>query len=104
VNVAKRMGARLEILHVLANGFEKELSKLARLKERFRSLGIRYEFVAGGGSLEEEIIRYAENRRDIMLVLVGEPVEGARKKGRKTKPDRRLLERFQCPVVVLAGN
>lgn len=104
VGVCKRLGARLEILHVLPHptGEEKpagHTAKLARLKERFQTFGIPYEYVVGARKLEEEIIRYAEGRRDIMLIVLGKSGPAGRR-GKK-QPDSHLLARFQCPVVLL---
>ncbi|MEW6502004.1 MAG: universal stress protein [Thermodesulfobacteriota bacterium] len=105
IEVCKRLGARLEILHVLPNqagaGDEAptgHAAKLARLKERFRTLGIPYEYVVGARALEEEIIRYAAGRRDIMLIVLGMSNPAGRR-GKK-QPDSHLLARFQCPVVL----
>lgn len=106
VEVCKRLGARLEILHVLPNQAEASnkapaghAAKLARLKERFQTFGIPYEYVVGARKLEEEIIRYAQGRRDIMLIVLGMSTPAGRR-GKK-QPDSHLLTRFQCPVVLL---
>ncbi|MEW6594441.1 MAG: universal stress protein [Thermodesulfobacteriota bacterium] len=101
VEVCKRLGARLEILHVLPDATT-DHGRPARLKERFRTFGIPYEYVVGARRLEEEIIRYAEGRRDIMLVVLG-PSGPAGRRG-KRQPDSHLLSRFQCPVVLLAES
>ena len=110
ISVCKRIGASLEILHVLpGKGGEKSpadartpstMAKLARLQERFKTFGILYEFVTGNNTLEEEIIRYAANRRDIMLILLGNTAEKSRRQDGNTL-DALLLQRFQCPVVLL---
>jgi len=106
VEVCKRLGARLEILHVLpdqiaANGEDPtgHAAKLARFKERFQTFGIPYEYVVGARKLEEEIIRYAQGRRDIMLIVLGISTPAGRR-GKK-QPDSHLLASFQCPVVLL---
>lgn len=109
VGVCKRLGARLEILHVLPAPTENSepagsaakgsTAKLARLKDRFRTLGIPYEFVLGAKVLEQEIIRYAEGRRDIILIVLG--ISGPAGRRGKKQPDPHLATRFQCPVVLL---
>lgn len=104
VEVCKRLGARLEILHVLPGSTELgkpagHSAKLARLKERFKTFGIPYEFVLDAKELEEEIIRYAAGRRDIMLIVLGISSPAGRR-GKK-QSDSHLLTRFQCPVVLL---
>ncbi|HSR37105.1 MAG TPA: universal stress protein [Desulfurivibrionaceae bacterium] len=105
VEVCKRLDARLEILHVVpAQATDgavagRSQAKMARLKERFQTFGIPYEYVVGAKKLEEEIIRYAAGRRDIMLIVLGLHAPG-RRRGKK-QPDSHLLARFQCPVVLL---
>jgi nucleotide-binding universal stress UspA family protein len=104
IEVCKRLGARLEILHVLPGSTELEkpaglAAKLARLKERFKTFGIPYEFVLDAKGLEEEIIRYAAERHDIMLIVLGFSNPAGRR-GKK-QPDSHLLAHFQCPVILL---
>lgn len=109
IEVCKRLGARLEILHVVPEqgdaskpeqAAKGRLAKLARLKDRFRTFGIPYEYVLGPKGLEEEIMRYAEGRRDIMLIVLGLSAPPAGRRGKK-QPDSHLISRFQCPVVLL---
>lgn len=106
VEICKRNGARLEILHVLPtegnpDATETEnglLANLGRIKKRLMGLGILYEVVFGDTPLEEAIIRHASGRRDIMLILLGQEKRPGRKGGKSTS---QLLERLQCPVVLL---
>lgn len=107
VEICKRNGARLEILHVLpteanpAVGQDTEnglRAQLARLKKRLLGLGILYEVVFGDTPLEEAIISHAAGRRDIMLIVMGNEKRPGRKGG---KSACHLLERMHCPVVLL---
>lgn len=97
LSVCERNGASLEILHA---PHDARKPKSDVLKERFMAAGILYEFVRGASRLEEEIIRYAGNRRDILLVMLGMADAGKTRHGNNA-PDAHLLERFQCPVVLL---
>ncbi|MFZ5776237.1 MAG: universal stress protein [Thermodesulfobacteriota bacterium] len=107
VEISKRNGAGLEIVHLLPPDAESTLGdqtnpttrkRLELLKQRLMGLGILYEVVFGDSPLEEEIIRRATGRRDIMLIVLGKERRPGRKGG---KSAFNLLERLHCPVVLL---
>jgi hypothetical protein len=114
IGICKRIGAALEILHVLpsevadtCSGGKKSknqcLAGLAILKEQLKAAGIFYEFVVGINSIEEEIMHYVSGRRDVMMVVLG---LGQDKDGnaKNSYPESRLMEHLKCPVVLLADT
>ncbi|HUU41674.1 MAG TPA: universal stress protein [Desulfatiglandales bacterium] len=113
ISICKRIGAMLEVLHILpASGSQADqrngpaknsMANLLRIKKRFKGFGIFYEFALGFSSLEDEIIRYAAGRRDIMLLIL-DIADKAIGRGCAKEPDSHLLEQFKCPVVLLAES
>jgi hypothetical protein len=111
VSICKRIGAMLEVLHVPSAGGSQpnqgkspakdNAANLLQVKERLEGLGISYEFAPGFGSLEEEVIRHATGRRDIMLLILDMADEFCGQKCTDQQPDCHLLEQFKCPVVLL---
>jgi nucleotide-binding universal stress UspA family protein len=111
IGICKRIGAALEILHVLPSevgdtcraGKKSKnqcLAGLASLKEQLKAAGIFYEFVVGINSIEEEIIRHVSGRRDVMMVVLGLGHDKNEKKA-ASHPDSRLMEQLKCPVILL---
>lgn len=112
ISICQRIGAALEILHVLpadagencgkaGRQYRQHLSRFGIIKEQFGKAGIIYEFVVGINSIEEEIMHYVSGRRDVMMVVLG---LGQDKTGnaKNSYPDSRLMEHLKCPVVLLA--
>lgn len=107
LNVCRRVGAGLEVLHLLPQGdeksnFSRELkdggAQFARLREWLNTGRILYELVVGGASLSEEVVRYAAGRRDLVLILMDHAGCG---EDEISEPDQRLLQRLPCPLTLL---
>jgi len=114
LNLCRRVGADLEILHVLrpsAGGPACDIKEeLARTKEALRPVleavkgeGVSYFLNFGSGRLEEEVARYVEKRRDILFVVVESPEDAKGKKGGLQKGLAGALERLGCPLVVVSS-
>lgn len=102
LGICRRVGAGLEILHLLpADGAEAGPAadaELIRLREELRPRQVFYQFVFGSGDLEAELIRHATGRRDLVLILLelfGRPEAAF------GEPDQEFLKRLPCPVVLL---
>jgi hypothetical protein len=105
-NACIRLGANLEVLHLIR---QKELVKTIentekKIKEdqiprklKFKKIGVLYFPVFSEYPLEEEVIRFAENRGDILFVVLNTDVGQKRKKGTHFAS---LLTTLKCPVVV----
>jgi hypothetical protein len=114
LKLCQRIGAGLEVLHVLSGGGKKRRPALeARRAERppqavparLQQQGISYQQVTGDAPLEEQIVKHAGGRRDILCVVLGagDPAAGrGRTSGRAKKSW--LFERLKCPVVMYAEN
>lgn len=114
-NLCRRVGARLEILHILrpsdaqrAKNLEEQLSDVKQglrpVFDRLVSEGVAYSLNFGEGSLEEEVVKYADGRRDILFVVI-EPPDGA--SGKKGSFERRMneaIDRLRCPLVVVSES
>jgi len=114
-NLCRRVGARLEILHILRpsdtdgpKSLEEQLSGVKQgLKPAFDRLvaeGVAYSLNFGEGRIEEEVVKYADGRRDILFVVI-EPPHGA--SGKKSTFEKRMneaLDRLRCPLVVVSES
>ncbi len=114
-NLCKRVGARLEILHILrpsdasrSKTVEDLLSDIKDgLKPLFDSLvreGISYRLNFGEGRLEEEVVKYMDGRSDILLVVIEPPSDSSRKKSTFEKRMRMAIEQLKCPLVVVSES
>jgi len=113
VNLCRRMGAQLEILHILkpfdperSENLEDLLSKarrdMAPVFEKLTEEGIGYSLNFGVGWIEEEVVKYSDGRSDIALVVV-HPPEGT--PGKRAAFERKIneaLDRLKCPLVVVS--
>jgi len=112
VNLCKRMGAKLEILHVL-KPFDPERSEnledlltnarkgMAPVFDRLSDEGIGYKLNFGVGWIEEEVVKYSSGRKDIALVVVHPPDDDNDKRKSFEKKINDALDRLHCPLVVV---
>lgn len=99
-NICRRIGTGLEILHVLPAfpGAPAAAGRFSRLRERFRARNVFYECVCGHGPPDEEVVRHAAGRRDLILILLGMAGDDGKD---AVEPDQHFLARLPCPVVLL---
>lgn len=113
VNLCRRMGAKLEILHVL-KPFDPERSEnledllsnarkgMAPVFDRLTEEGIGYSLNFGVGWIEEEVVKYSSGRNDIALVVVHPPDDNPGKRAAFEKKINEALDRLKCPLVVVS--
>ncbi|HBH62341.1 MAG TPA: hypothetical protein DDX85_11520 [Nitrospiraceae bacterium] len=100
VNVCKRIGAELEILHV--SKIEKGLLK--QFRADLQKEGIEHCFIQKNGSLQEEIQNHTDMKRDILFVVV-EVSEGLNVNSEKSvKILSDAWNNLSCPLVVVSRN
>ncbi len=98
LNVCSRLGAGLEVVRIFRFSETRANAEAGdELKETLAQQGIPYEAVYGKAGLGEEIVRYAAERRDILLLILSL----AERNENLKKPDKALVKRFHCPVVFL---
>ena len=109
LTLCQRVGARLEILHLVTNTTKKRekinQAQTAATPKQIQTLlgdmGIDYHPVETKVSLENELIHAVEKRRDIMLVLIG-----GKKGGKKADHSKNKLAmagisgKLRCPLVI----
>lgn len=96
LNICGRLGAGLEVVRIFPFSEKKANSESDKeLKESLARQGIPYAAIHGKASLGEEIVRYAAERRDILLLILSL----AERDEHLRKPDKALVKRFHCPVV-----
>lgn len=103
VNLCQRIGAKLEILHVLQaeNDAAQELAAgpikgeelLAPFQEDMEKRGVYYQLVFATESLAEELVSHVGQRRDILCVVLDAAKAGRRRIEKE-------LRKLKCPVVV----
>lgn len=114
-NLCRRVGARLEILHILRPSDTQESASIVEtlsdvkqgLKPAFERLareGIAYSLNFGEGRLEEEVVKYTDGRSDILFVVIEPPHDAPEKKSRFEKRMNEALERLRCPLVVVSES
>jgi hypothetical protein len=101
INMCKRIGAELQILHVS----EIEKGLMNQLKSQLKKEGIVYDLIQKKGSLEEEIRNHTGIKGDILFVVV-EVSEGINIRSKKTETIiKDAWKNLKCPLVVVSqGN
>ena len=101
-----RLGTNLEVLHLIR---KTELTNIhlkteKKTKEgqiprklKLKKIGVLYYPVFSEDPLEEEIVRFAVNRGDLLFVVLNKYVGQKRKKGTHFAS---LLTKLKCPVVI----
>ena len=99
--LCQRVGAKLEVLHVLGSGSEEVARGNAPSLQQSSGKEIDYTMIANSDNLEDVVAARTKDRRDILFVVLGAAL--ARKKSLQ-KANRQTLtevfEKFRCPVVV----
>jgi len=106
LNLCKRMGASLEILHVLRPEKEKKQEtasnmdvSLDPLQDSLQKLGVVYHPEMCEDCFKEKVIEYTEKRRDILCFVMGS-LKSAAKEENKEKINNAWLQKLKCPVVI----
>ena len=102
INLSKRMDASLEILHLLKEGVNRSVTNF---KERIETLDpgepVAYIPLSNDRGLTTETVEYAQNRRNILCVVLSLRGEGApRKKGVREEKFNEVTKLLNCPVVL----
>lgn len=106
LNLCKRMGGKLEILHIQPSKSSNESERLQRqhLSESLSDYATTYTHMSGRNPFEQEVIHYTENRGDLLCVVL----DTAR--CRETENNNickkylaGLVEKITCPVVIYTG-
>lgn len=105
LSLCQRVGARLEILHVLAPGAVADNATKAAgqsqqpFQNTMQKKGVVYQLVFDGSPLLEELVRHVENRRDILCVILGD----AKVENQQVSSVRQKImaefQKIKCPVV-----
>ena len=108
--LCRRIGAKLEVLHILRSGKNVRGKKALQLQaEEGSSKGVKvsdidYTTVIGEARLVEEVARYVDRRRDILFVVldgVGVADGDQRTEGKREKQNfAQIMQKIRCPVVV----
>lgn len=104
LNLCRRVGARLEILHYL-KAKDRQAPQVATQPPRSHTMrnGIEYTLITGAGALEEKLASRARENRDIIFIVLGSKQRSSAGKKRRLDRERhRILEKTNCPVVVFS--
>ena len=106
LDLCHRLGGSLEILQVISEPAEGNVADTDKpgeveLPDSFRktlqNMGILYRIILAKDIFEKEVVRYADNRRDLLCVVLGErPLSGEAHIRRKRSA---LFKGLSCPVV-----
>jgi hypothetical protein len=105
LQLCKRLGSMLEVYQIIPSEavassprefFEAGTRRLQSIQDKLSRIGISYKYAIKEATLEEELKIVAENRRDIMAVII--PMcEG--RSGDRDQFKAAMSRLFSCPVV-----
>lgn len=104
-SLSKRMGGKLEIFHFLSSEKANKVRKVLKkdFSADFDGQTTTYTMVVlEGNSFKNELIKYAEQKRDLLCVVLDASI--CRKNGNKNLCKKELstfMEKIRCPVVKL---
>ena len=102
INLCKRMGGSLEVLHLLtaesANLAEKSFK--ADMTRMNLTKHVGYTQLLGDGDFTKETINYAKNRRNLLCVILCSRGKEAAGKGQRQKKFKEVTQLLSCPVVL----
>jgi len=105
-NACMHLGTNLEVLHLIRqteledtheNTEKKTKEGQIPRKLKFKKIGVLYYPVFSENPLEEEVVRFALNRGDLLFVVLNKGVGQKQKKGTHFAS---LLTKLTCPVVI----
>lgn len=95
--LSKRVGAQLEVLQILTPSLVDRIydcmhsPRVKTMKDK----GIAYKIVTGHGTIEEDLLHYAKDNRNVQFVLL--------KSNDKDKVNiMKIMNKLHCPVVVFS--
>ncbi|MHB1351489.1 MAG: hypothetical protein ACYCYR_16670 [Desulfobulbaceae bacterium] len=105
LQLCKRLGSMLEVYQIIPSEtvassprefFEAGTRRLQSIQDKLSRIGISYKYAIKEATLEEELKLVAQNRRDIMAVIIPmcDSRTGDREQFRTT-----MSKMFNCPVV-----
>lgn len=106
LNLCKRMGGKLEILHLLQPKSSRPPGQFEskEMSPRVSEFATTYTQMVAADSFEEKVIHYTENRGDLLCVVLDTS------RCRKTENNNickkylaGLVEKITCPVVIYTG-
>lgn len=99
INIAKRIGAGLEVLYVCAqNGITELLKSIEQVAEKE---GIVFKMQRASGCIKEEIFNYTKKRADIKFVVI-ESTDMLNLDCDQEKWLKRNWKDLKCPLVVVS--
>ncbi len=100
VNICKRIGAGLEIMHISRS--ERVIQLLKHIKDELKKEDIVYEITEGIGCIRRAIINHTEKRGDIQFVIIdsSDSLDIECKKDDRTLSD--AWEKLKCPLVLVS--
>ncbi len=107
VNLSKRMDASLEILHLLHPDDSDSGAQSFRAVSEQLHLGnsAAYAQLVGDGDLDQEVVEYAKDRRNLLCVILcptGGGEEGT--KAKRQRKFKKLTQLLSCPVVLYTDS
>lgn len=106
LDLCQRVGGQLEVFQILKPSMVEKAAQslLNPIVEKLTNMGIKYELAFGRGKLEDELIKHAEGRRNILFVLL----KSFAKNGKQNNADNinvvRIMNKLKCPVVVFSDK
>ncbi len=106
LDLCQRVGGQLEVFHILKPSMVGKTAQylLNPMVEKLKEMGVKYELAFGRGKLEDELIKHAEGRRNILFVVL----KSIAKKGMREKASDinvvRVMNKLKCPVVVFSDK
>ncbi len=98
VNICNRIKADLEMLYV----GEYEKTRLDYYKSQLENEGIEYNVIRGKGCIKDELLRYTDNKKEILFVVIESP-DGL---SINCKEEEHFIadsyKKLKCPLVVVS--
>ena len=98
--LSKRVGGQLEVLQILTPSMIDKTYSFMNDPEvnMMRKKGIGYKIITGLGTLEEDLLTYLEEKRDILMVLL----KNIGEEGKNTLDAMQVMDQLHCPVVMFS--
>jgi len=105
LSLSQRVGASLEILHVLKTAMASGKAAFAEqlVAKRLRIMGVKYRLVFSDGDLQDEMLKHVLRPRDIIFVVLKSIVSEKNLSPEEKKNFKQIMKRFRCPVVVYSS-
>lgn len=98
--LSQRVGGQLEVLQVLTPSMTEATFSCMHdpQVDLMKKKGIAYKIITGLGTIEEDLLAYTRETRDILMVLL----KNFSEEGKKPIDAMEVMDNLNCPVIVFS--